>query len=128
MSLSPISPAGCRGIAAIALLTAATLAQAQAQGTAARTGPPDPLDPQARVPAAVHTSSLASYRPLGDDQRLGWKQTNETVNRIGGWRTYLREAQQPDPAPTAPAGRAASAPAPIPAPAPAPAHGGHAKH
>jgi hypothetical protein len=80
----------------------------------------------------VHTSSLASYRPLGDDQRLGWKQANETVNRIGGWRTYLREAQQPDPAPTAPAGRAASAPAPapapIPAPAPAPAHGGHAKH
>ena len=70
----------------------------------------------------------AWYLPLGDAQRLGWKQANETVNRIGGWRTYLREAQQPDPAPTAPAGRAASAPAPIPAPAPAPAHGGHAKH
>jgi hypothetical protein len=66
----------------------------------------------------VHTSSLASYRPLGDDKRIDWKQANETVNRIGGWRTYHARHSSQSLAPTAPAGRVASAPAPIPAPAP----------
>lgn len=98
----------CRCIPALALVAAAAIAQAQ--GAPARTARADPLDPQARVPAAIHQSPLAGYRRLGDDRRLSWKEANETVNRIGGWRVYAREAQQPDPA------------------ASAPAHGGHKTH
>jgi hypothetical protein len=49
-----------------------------------------------------------------------WAQANETVNRIGGWRAYAREAQTPEPAAAPPGARVA--------PAPAPAHGGHEMH
>lgn len=136
MFLSPLRHAWCIGVCVIALLTAASFghAQVQAPGTGYRTERADPLDAQVRVPAAVHVSAFASYRRLGDDKRVDWKEANEAVNRIGGWRTYLREAQQPDPAPTAPTSRPAPAPGPGPAPAPAPssgavpAHGGHKTH
>lgn len=84
---------------------------AQAQATRA-----DPLNPQANVPAVVYASPFkAAARPV-DDKPLSWRQSNETVARIGGWRAYAREAQLPD-APTA-----------LPAPAPNdmrhPMHGG----
>ena len=70
----------------------------------ASSAPPDPLNPQVRVPVAVYVSPLAGYRRLGADKPVPWKEANETVNRIGGWRTYAREAQQPDaPAPARPA-------------------------
>jgi hypothetical protein len=94
---------GCLGISALALLTAASLAQAQV--TAIRPEPADPLDARAPVPHATHASSLSSYRRLGDDARIGWREANEAVNRIGGWRVYAREAQLPDSAPSAPNGR-----------------------
>jgi len=98
----------------MALLMAASAAHAQsapAHATApARTPRADPLDAQARVPAVTHRSALANYRRLGEDKPVPWKEANETVTRIGGWRTYTREAQQPDP------------------PASAPAQGGHHQH
>ncbi|MEI8267391.1 MAG: hypothetical protein WCI59_16805 [Betaproteobacteria bacterium] len=91
---------------------------AQAQGTPpgaptalsalpATAPPADPLNPKARVPPAVYVSPLAGYRRLGEDKPVPWKEANETVNRIGGWRAYAREASQPDPAVPA---RPASAP------------------
>lgn len=122
MFLSPFGLGWCRGIPVIALLSAASLVQAQ--GSPVRAERADPLDAQARVPAVTHSSSLAGYRRLGDDKRIDWKAANETVNRIGGWRAYAREAQQPDPAPPAPAGRST----PATAPGAAPAHGGHKMH
>lgn len=131
MPLHAFRPGRSPGVLLIGLLAAAFLNQAQAQPKAQPSGPaasapaarPDPLDAQARVPAAVHSSALAGYRRLGDDRRVDWKEANETVNRIGGWRAYAREAQQPDPAASAPAG----SPRPAPAASAAPAHGGHGK-
>ena len=87
--------------------------------------PADPLDPKARVSALVDESSLARYRPYRDAKPIGWREANETVNRIGGWRAYAREAQQPDAA-----GAAREAPALAPTPnettKPLPqGHGGH---
>jgi hypothetical protein len=105
MFLSSISPGGYRGLAAVVLLAAAAAVQAQA--AADRSPRPDPLDAQARVPAVGHVSSLAGYRPLGDEARVSWKDANETVNRIGGWRAYARQAQ--------PAAPGSSAPKPAPA-------------
>ena len=103
--------AACR-LAALALLAALPLAQAQPAPSR-----PDPLDAQAQVPPAVHTSPLATYRRLGDDRRVPWPEANATVNRIGGWRAYAREAQQP--------ADAASATPKAAAPVPAPARSGH---
>ena len=99
---------------------APTLAQSQARTqapmavTAAR---PDPLDAQASVPALSYRPPLAQYRRLGDEQALSWREANDTVIRIGGWRAYAREAQQPDAAPAAkPSDPAKTMPA---------GHGGH---
>ncbi len=115
-----------RGLAALALLFAA--AAAQAQSAPSRPERPDPLDPQARVPAAVYPSALAAYRRLGEDKPVPWNEANETVNRVGGWRAYAREAHQPEPEPEP----AAPAPGPRAAPAPAagaaPGHRGHEMH
>ena len=107
ISLRPARP-----LAALALLVALPLAQAQPAPSR-----PDPLDAQAQVPPAVHTSPLATYRRLGDDRRVPWPEANATVNRIGGWRAYAREAQQP-------ADAASATPKGAP-PAPASARSGH---
>lgn len=115
----------CRVLPLLVLLLAAPLTQAQTQ-TQTRSQPQDPsvradpLDAQARVPAAAYRSALDGYRRLGEDTRVDWKAANERVNQVGGWRAYAREAQQPEPAASAPASRGA--------PGPAPAHGGHKTH
>ena len=95
--------------ACAAALSLAAWAQAQTRPAAA-----DPLDPQAAVPPAQHRSALTAYRPLAESPPGSWKEANERVNRIGGWRAYAREASQPAVAP-------ASGPASLPAPASAPA-------
>lgn len=100
--------AGRRWLAGCALLFAATAALAQPAST--QPGRPDPLDPLAQVPAATYVSPFANYQRLGDDQRVPWSQANETVNRIGGWRAYLREANQADAAPPSPTPAAPPAP------------------
>jgi len=88
-------------------LLAALPAQAQPAATAAR---PDPLDPTASVAALGYESSFARYRRLDDEKPASWRDANDTVTRIGGWRAYAREAQGSDPAPApAPAPASASA-------------------
>ena len=119
-----------------ALLAAALLATLTAQAQPApKAARPDPLDPKASVPALRYESSFSQYRKLGDEKPVSWRDANDTVTRIGGWRVYAREAQQPDPAPAAKPADAAPATKPVDAaPAakpsesamPMPAgHGGH---
>jgi hypothetical protein len=104
---------------ALALGVCAALAQ-PARGRA------DPLDAAASVPPARHDSALKSYRRFDEVQTAPWRQSNETVERIGGWRSYAREAAAPPAAASAP--QAPSAPGLRSEPAkPAPGHGGH-KH
>lgn len=76
----------CCGLLAVAL-------QAMPSVAAPR---PDPADPSAQVPLQQHRSALHSYRRLGDNPPRDWREANENVTRIGGWRTYLREAQAPE--------------------------------
>lgn len=117
---------------AAGLLAAAGVAVAQTPTA----GParPDPLDPNAPVPALNVPSSLSSYRTWGETQPLSWQQANDNVSRIGGWRAYLRQAQTPDAEPQAvqPAARPADATTPPVAPAtaqpPAAGHSGHHRH
>ena len=78
------------------------MGSAHAQG-ATRTAKPDPLNAQAVVPALVHTSAFAAYRRYADAAPIAWKEANDTVTRIGGWRAYARESAEPSPAALAPA-------------------------
>jgi len=103
----------------------ALAAQAQPASPGAR---PDPLDPKAGVPALIYQSSFSQYRRLDDGKLVSWRDANDTVTRIGGWRVYAREAQQPAAAASATTGPASPASAPqsneMVKPMPA-GHGGH---
>ena len=112
-------PAAARYALPALLSLVALTAEAQSTTKASR---PDPLDPKASVPTLSYESSFAQYRRLSDEKLISWRDANDTVTRIGGWRVYAREAQQPDPAPAPTAKRADAAPAPAPMPA---GHGGH---
>ena len=115
----------------------ATAVAAQAQGASspgsAHPAPavrPDPLDAKASVPALSYRSSFARYRGLGEDKPVSWREANDAVARIGGWRVYAREAQQPEPTPSGTEAAASPKPGgsgmdnakPMPMP---PGHGGH---
>lgn len=93
----------------------------------------DPLDPRATVPPSTYRSVLSGFRGARDTPLENWKEANDKVARIGGWRVYTREAQEPEPPPPArpsvvPAASSASAPAreaTPPAPGGARPHGKH---
>lgn len=80
-----------RGVLAAALLLAASthaLAQASAPASA----------PSGRAASAVPADKPASYKTAFEgyrryeDQKVQpWRDTNDTVGRIGGWRAYARE-------------------------------------
>jgi hypothetical protein len=76
----------------------------------------DPLDAAAAVPQAVHLSAFRSYRTYRDEAIRSWTEANDEVARIGGWRTYAREAAVPDAAAAPPAAAPASSPAAKPLP------------
>lgn len=110
-------------------LTPATLcalafaATAQTPHSTARKA--DPLDASVAVPAVTYESALSRYRRAGEDKAIPWRESNDTAARIGGWRAYAREAQQPDPAQPAPtAAPAKTEPKAMPMPMPQ-GHGGH---
>lgn len=100
------------------LLAASLGAQA---GQSAR--PPNPLDPEAQVPALAYDSALRAYaRPSADaaatpDQT--WRRANDTVAGNAGHAGAASAEAAPASPPTAPA--------PVPAPAHAHHHPGPAK-
>ncbi len=73
----------------------------------------DPLNPQAPVPRLRYQPALQGFRPLADTPPGDWRALNEQVLRVGGWRSYLRQAHAPEPPePPASAASAASAASP----------------
>ncbi|WP_130430773.1 hypothetical protein [Rivibacter subsaxonicus] len=91
------------------LLLVAAGALAQPASVAAPASAPrraDPADPAASVPVLNHRSAFTGYRPNVEQPVGAWRELNDQVGRIGGWRSYAREAQS-----TAPPEAAASAPA-----------------
>ena len=75
-----------------------------------------PAPPQPGASATqVLPSSLAAYRRYAEQPVEPWRESNDRVGRIGGWRAYAREA-------------AGDAPSAAQAPASAAAHKGHAGH
>lgn len=60
----------------------------------------------------VGLTGLDQYQRWRDDERIPWKDANERVNRIGGWRTYAKEAQEAKPAAPQQTGASAGGPRP----------------
>lgn len=55
-----------------------------------------PLDPNATVKATQYDSPLNDFRAFDpDEDRRSWVEANRRVEEIGGWRTYLRQANPP---------------------------------
>jgi hypothetical protein len=92
-------------LAGTAALAAGTPALAQAPAGASASPP-------------AYRSAFEDYRPYQPQEVQGWRQANDTVREVGGWRAYAREIHgQP------------AAPAPVPAPPAAPqASPGHEGH
>ena len=78
----------------IAMVCAALAATAFAQQT-----PPPAARPTAQdaAPSSVYRSAWSGYRPFSDEKVISWKDANDEVRRIGGWRAYLRESQSGQP-------------------------------
>lgn len=110
MNLRAVLPLRPRGVIAAMLCVAMTgLACAQASSNAATDGfaTHDAQNASAAVPAVVYRSAFENYRAFSKEKVRPWRETNDAVERIGGWRTYLRESQQ---------GVMPSVPAPVPTP------------
>ena len=104
---------------------------AQTTTPAAGSALPVPVEKE-RTGSAPYRSAFEGYQSYTDEPVQSWRESNDTVGKIGGWRVYAREAQGGQPAPakepaagSSPAADAAPRPA-APAPAAAP-HAGHGK-
>ena len=106
------------GVAQVNTAAAEPLSNSKATATA-----------QAAPTALPYRSVFDGYQPFTDEKVKSWKDSNNTVGKIGGWRAYAKEAAEPSSAdkqvpavtPPKPATPASTAPAPNP-------HAGHGKH
>jgi hypothetical protein len=129
--------------ALVSLASPAAWAQTPASGQAPpsdQTGPAlDAGQAAAAVPALVYRSALQTYRPWREQSLGDWRALNAQANRVGGWRSYLREVHQapatPAAQPTTPGLAAnpnmpppATTPAPVSSPVVAPKAHPHAHH
>lgn len=94
-----------RHIPILALLLAT---QAFLSGLASAQTPPASTPQTASAP--TYRSALDGYQPFADEKLAPWKESNDNVGRIGGWRVYAKEASEGGAAPSAaPAGAASAA-------------------
>lgn len=89
-------------------LIAAGAAVAQTAGPGAVTAPAPVTAPA--QPAHAWRSAFDGYEAFADAPITSWRESNDTVGRIGGWRVYAREAAGAASAPAAPGQPPAAAP------------------
>ena len=53
------------------------------------------------TPVLTFRSVFSNYKMMTDEPVGNWRDLNDAVGRIGGWRAYLKEAQQVDSKPRA---------------------------
>jgi hypothetical protein len=95
-------------LAPVVLALAALPAAAQSEPTQA---------PQGGGDGFVRSTPIENYKPFSDEPLIPWKDANDNVGRIGGWREYAREAR--------PATAPSSAPATQPRSGTGNQHGNH---
>lgn len=80
---------------AIAVLTLAVpLAFAQANSPSAK---PDTKGASEATTLVEYKSSFTNYHPFVDQPTVSWREANDSVAKIGGWRAYAKESQQSEP-------------------------------
>ena len=48
------------------------------------------------APKLKYTSVFSQYQGFKEQPVLPWRETNDAVEKIGGWRVYAKEAGRPD--------------------------------
>ena len=56
--------------------------------------------PTGNALALRYYSAFSRYKPYRDEKATPWREANDTVTQIGGWRAYAKEAQQSESATT----------------------------
>lgn len=67
-----------------------------ASASYAQRNPVLPAPPAASPTPLKFDSVLTRYKPMTDQKLGAWREANDTVARVGGWRAYLKDAQTPD--------------------------------
>lgn len=93
---------------------ASVLALVALGATAASAQPRAEVAPSLALP---YRSVFDGYQRFNEQPLASWSQSNATVEKIGGWRVYAKEARQPD---TSDSAKKPAAPNPKP--------GGHDAH
>lgn len=63
-----------------------------------------PANDRTKAPASAaleYVSSFSDYRAYHEQAIRSWREANDTVGQIGGWRAYARESQAPEAGSTA---------------------------
>ncbi len=81
-----IMPAGWPAVI-LALLGSTASAQTPATPSAATV-------PQSDTATSQYRSALENYQPYGESKPVPWKEANDKVGKIGGWRVYAKEAAE----------------------------------
>lgn len=122
--MPPISPVSWP-FAALALVALPGFAQVNPAPAEPISNSKTAVVAQAAPTALPYRSVFDGYQPFTDEKMRSWKESNDTVGKIGGWRSYAKEAAEPAPADKRPPTVAPATPA-LPAAAANP-HAGHGK-
>lgn len=69
-------------------------------GAAFAQAPADTEAPQPALPTKLQYSSpIGAYQGYADQSVQSWREANDRVGQIGGWRTYAKEIKTGEPAP-----------------------------
>jgi hypothetical protein len=58
--------------------------------------PPDAAPQRPALTPLNYRSVFTGYQAFNDQPVAPWRATNDTVEKIGGWRAYAKEAAQAD--------------------------------
>lgn len=128
-SLISLFPTGFAGflmdkVMFLLIASSATAALAMSIGASAQTvSRPDPANPKLEVPPVRYESAFAGYRPFRDGPVASWRESNELVEKLGGWKAFASD-KVPDIPGSPGSGKEPASIAPSKAPGPA----GHAGH
>lgn len=68
-------------------------------GAAFAQTPADTEAPQSSLPTKLqYSSAIGPYQAYADQQVQSWREANDRVGEIGGWRTYAKEIKTGEPA------------------------------
>lgn len=77
----------------LSALPALVLAQAAPASATSSAAPANP-EAASRPAPPEYRSAFDGYQPYTDEKTLSWKEANDRVGSIGGWRVYAKEAQE----------------------------------